>query len=201
MTCRQACETFVIANMAKPSQPEVASITLGRIEQLLVNVASWSNDRVFLTVTDDARRRRFIESVWVRATVGLNDLAVWPDMGGLPSAATQGSAAETARHILENGIPKGASRLRALVEAARRDPPGIERVCRALPLIAFEYGMLFGTKHRPTPWALDDGSHRAVVLALMSGRSDVDVLIGSTRRQHEFHGRRGVLRPSMHVLS
>ena len=187
--------------MAKPSRPEGASITLGRIEQLLVKVASWSNDRVCLAVTDDARRRRFIESVWDRAIVGLDDLAVWPDMGGLPSAATQGSAAETARHILQNGIPQGASRLRTLVEAARRDPPGIERVCRALPLIALEYSMLFGAKRRPTPWALDDGSHRAVVLALISGRSDVDVLIGSTRRQHDFYGRRGVLRTSMHVLS
>lgn len=187
--------------MAKPSQPEVASVILGRIEQLLVNVASWSSERVCLSVTDDARRRRFINSMWDRATVGLDDLAVWPDMGGLPSAATRGSATETARHILENGIPQGASRLRALVEAARRDPSGIERVCRALPLIAFEYGMLFGAKHRPTPWALDDGSHRAVVLALISSRSDVDILIGSPRRQHDFHGRRGVLRPSMHVLS
>jgi hypothetical protein len=178
MTCRRACEVFVVADMAKPSQPEVASIILGQIEQLLANMVSWSNERVCLAVTDEARRRRFTESAWDRATVGLDDLAVWPRMGGLPSAATCGSAVETARHILENGIPPGASRLRALVEAARRDPPGIERVCRALPLIAVEYDVLFGAKRRLIPWALDDGSHRAVVLALISARKDVDVLIG-----------------------
>lgn len=178
MTYRRACEIFVVGNMAKPRQPEAASVILGRIDQLLADVVSWSNERVCLAVTDEARRRRFIESVWDRATVGLDDLAVWPGMGGLPSAATRGSAAATAQHILENGIPQGASRLRALVEAARRDPPGIERVCRALPLIAVEYGVLFGAKRRHMPWALDDGSHRAVVLALISARMDVDVLRG-----------------------
>jgi hypothetical protein len=178
VTCRRACEIFVVGNMAKPSQPEAASIILGRIEQLLANVVSWPNERVCLAVTDEARRRRFTESVWDRRTVGLDDLAVWPRMGGLPSAATRGSAAETARHILENGIPQRASRLRPLIEAAKCDPPGIERVCRALPLIAVEYGMLFGAKRRLMPWALDDGSHRAVALALISARTDVDVLIG-----------------------
>ncbi len=167
--------------MAKPSQPEAASIILGRIEQFSANVVSWSNERVCLAVTDEARRRRFTESTWDRATVGLDNLAVWPGMGGLPAAATRGSAAETARHILESGIPQGASRLRALVEAARRDPPGIERVCRVLPLIAVEYGMLFGAKRRLMPWALDDGSHRAVALALISARMDVDVLIGTPK--------------------
>lgn len=178
MTYRRACEIFVVGNMAKPSQSEAASIILDRIEQLLANVGSWSDERVYLAVTDEARRRRFAESVWDRRTVRLDDLAVWPRMGGLPSAATRGSAAETARSILENGMPQGASRLRALVEAARRDPPGIERVCRALPLIAVEYSMLFGDKRRLMPWALDDGSHRAVVLALISASMDVDVLIG-----------------------
>jgi hypothetical protein len=164
--------------MAKPSQPEGAAVTLGRIEQLLADVVSWSNERVCLAVTDQARRRRFAESVWDRGTVGLDDLAVWPGMGGLPFAATCGSAAETARHILEKGIPPGAPRLRALAEAARSDPPGIERVCRALPLIAVDYGVLFGAQRQLMPWALDDGSHRAVVLALISTRTDVDVLIG-----------------------
>jgi hypothetical protein len=177
-TCRRACEIFVVANLAKPIQPEAAPVTLGRIEQLLADVVSWSNERVCLAVTDKARRRRFAESVWDRGTVGLDDLAVWPGMGGLPPAATRGSAAETARHILEKGIPQGAPRLRAFVEAARSDPLGIERVCRALPLIAVEYGMLFGAQRGLMPWALDDGSHRAVVLALISARMDVDVLIG-----------------------
>lgn len=181
MTCRWACEVFVVSNMAKPSQPEAASVILGRIEQLLANVGSWSNERVCLAVTDEARRHRFSESVWDCRTVGLDNLAVWPGMGGLPFAATRGSAAEVARHILENGIPQRAARLRAFVEAARRDSPGIERVCRALPLIAVEYGMLFGAKRRLVPWALDDGSHRAVVLALISARMDVDVLIGMTK--------------------
>ena len=41
--------------------------------------------------------------------------------------------------------------------------------------------MLFGAKRRLMPWALDDGSHRAVVLALISARMDVDVLIGMTK--------------------
>jgi len=181
VTYRRVCEIFVVGNMAKPSQPEAASIILSRIEQLLANVRSWSNERVCQAVTDEARRRRFTESVWDRRTVGLDDLAVWPRMGGLPSAATRGSAAEAAWHILESGIPQKASRLRTLVEAARRDSPGIERVCRALPLIAVEYGMLFGAKCPLMPWALDDGSHRAVVLALISARMDVDVLIGMTK--------------------
>jgi hypothetical protein len=178
VTYRQACEIFVVANMAKPNRPEAASITLGRIEQLLENVVSWSNERVCRTVTDEARRRRLTGSVWDRGTVGLADLAVWPRMGGLPFAATRGSAAETARHITENGVPPGASRLRTLVAAARSDPAGIEQVCRALPLIAVEYGMLFRARRRVMPWALDDGSHRAVVLALISSRMDVDVLTG-----------------------
>jgi hypothetical protein len=167
--------------MAKPTQPEAASVILDRIEQFLAKVGSWSNERVCLAVTDESRRHRFIESVWDRRTVGLDDLAVWPGMGGLPSAATRGSAAETARYILENGIPQRASRLRTLVEAARRDSHSIERVCRALPLIAVEYSMLFGVKRQLMPWALDDGSHRAVVLALISARMDVDVLIGTTK--------------------
>jgi hypothetical protein len=182
---RRACEIFVVADMAKPSQPEEASIILDRIEQLVADVASWSNERVGLAVTDEARRRRFTESVWDSATVGLDDLAVWPRMGGLPSTATGGSATETAEHILEKGVPQGASRLRALVERARRDPHGTERVCRALPLIAVEYGVLFGTKRRLMPWALDDGSHRAVVLALISARKDVDVLIGMSKNAYD----------------
>jgi hypothetical protein len=175
---RRACEIFVVADRAKPSQPEESPVILGRIEQLLSDVVSWSNERVCREVTDEARRRRFTESVWASATVGLDDLTVWPRMGGLPFAATRGSAAETAQYIRKNGIPQGASRLRALVETARRDPPGIERVCRALPLIAVKYGVLFSGKRAPMPWALDDGSHRAVVLALISARPDVDVLIG-----------------------
>ena len=122
MTYRRACEIFVVSNMAKPSQPEAASIILDRIEQFLAKVGSWSDERVCLAVTDESRRHRFTESVWDRRTVGLDDLAVWPGMGGLPSAATRGSAAETARYILKNGIPQKASRLRTLVEAARRTP-------------------------------------------------------------------------------
>jgi hypothetical protein len=120
--------------------------------------------------------------------VGLEDLAVWPRMGGLSSAATRGSAVETARHILESGLPQRARRLRSLVDVATSDPAGIERVCRALPLVAVEYGVLFEAQRRSLPWALDDGSHRAVVLALISPRLDVEVLTGVRRRQHDCSG-------------
>jgi hypothetical protein len=177
-TRRRAFETFAVADMAKPRGPEAASITLSRIEQCLKDVTAWSDENVCLAVTDERRRRRFTHSSWGFGTVELDDLAVWPGMGGLPSAVTCGSALDTARRIRESGMPKRARRLRALVEAARTDPVGIERVCRALPLIAVEYDRLFQAHCRSIPWALDDGSHRAVVLALISARTNVDVLIG-----------------------
>ena len=164
--------------MAKPRQPEAASITLGRIEQLLADVVSWSNDRICQAVTDDARRRRFSESSWQRRTAKLEDLAVWPGMGGLSPTATSGSAIDTARYIIDNGMPQDSRRLRAFVAAARDDPSGIERVCRTLPLIAVEYGMVRKEHGQSTPWVLDDGSHRAVVLACISPHVEVDVVTG-----------------------
>jgi hypothetical protein len=184
-TYRQACEIFAVANMAKPKRPEAASVTLERIEQLMQDVASWPDERIRLAVTDEARRCRFAESSWEIGTVKLENLAVWPRMGGLPSAATRGSPVETARYIRDNGLPEGASRLRIFVDAARSDASGCEKICRALPLIVMEHSRLFKTHSQRLPWGLDDGSHRAVVLALISRRPDVDVLIGIQRRQHD----------------
>lgn len=175
---RRACEIFVVANLAKPDHPEVASIISQRIAQLWAEVASWSDEQVYLTVTDAARRRRFRDRNWGLRTVRLEDIAVWPGMGGLPLALTHGSVVDTARRIQDEGIPKNARRLRALVDAAERDPVGIERVCRALPLIAVEYSVLREEHPHSVTWVLDDGSHRAAVLALISSRADADVLIG-----------------------
>ena len=176
---RRTCEVFVVANMAKPSYPEASAVILALIEQLLKDVASWTDEEVYRSVTDEARRKRFAESSWRRTTVELTHLAVWPRMGGLPSIATRGSVIDTADYILKCGIPTSADRLRPLVDAARSDPNGIERVCRALPLIAVDYGMLRQDINRSAPWALDDGSHRAIALALISPQSNIDILVGT----------------------
>jgi hypothetical protein len=188
-TYRQACDTFVVANMAKPERPEAASVTLERIRQLMKDVASWSDERVRLAVTDRARRCRFADSNWEIATLKLENLAVWPGMGGLPLAATHGSPVETARYIRDNGVPDSASRMRMFVDAARSDASGVEGICRALPLIAMEHSRLFKSHSHRLPWGLDDGSHRAVILALISRCTDVDVLIGTQRRKE---GRRKI---------
>jgi hypothetical protein len=164
--------------MAKPSQREVASVTLGRIARLMQDVTSWSNERVCLAVADEARRHRYMESTWNTGLVRLDELSAWPQMGGLPSDATRGSVVETAQYIRENGLPKGADRLRRLIDAAKRDASGVEQICRALPLIALDHGRLFTARSQRTRWALDDGSHRAVLLALISKRTYVNALIG-----------------------
>ncbi len=145
-------------------------------------IAAWSDECVHLAVTDGARLCRFAASNWEIATLNLEDLAVWPRMGGLPLAATDGSPVETARYIRDNGIPSGASRMRAFADAARSDTSGVEGICRALPLIAMEYSRLFKSHSQRLLWGLDDGSHRAVILALISQRADVDVLIGTHKR-------------------
>jgi len=182
-TYRQVCDTFVVANMAKPKRPEAASITLARIRQLMEDVAAWPDERVHLAVTDRARRSRFAASNWEIAALNLEDLAVWPRMGGLPLAATDGSPVETARYIRDNGVPNSASRMRMFADAARTDASGVEGICRALPLIVMEYSRLFKSHSQRPLWGLDDGSHRAVILALISQRTDVDVLIGTQRRK------------------
>ena len=175
---RRVCETFAVADMSKPGRPEPADATLSRIGSSLETVRSWTDQRLWLAVTDEARRQRFADFTWHSAIVGLADLAVWPRMGGLPSGATEGSAVDTANYIRQNGIPQAAERLRMFAEAARRDAGGAERICRALPMIAVERGVLFEASPGGPPLALDDGSHRAVVLAMISSRADVEVLLG-----------------------
>ena len=182
MSRRCACETFLIANAAKPHQSEAAPVTLHRIEQIRQDIAIWPDERLLLAVTDEARRRRFSAANWNCQLISLDDLAVWPRMGGLPDAATRGSAVDAARYVKDKGIPPGATRLGALVKAARGDPVGIEQVCRALPLITIERALFSDPSFHRTSWILDDGSHRAVTLALISSNPEVKVLAGTRRK-------------------
>jgi hypothetical protein len=64
-------------------------------------------------------------------------------------------------------------------ETARDDAVGAEQICRALPVIAIERSMLFETDSLGPPLALDDGSHRAVILAMISPHTDVEALVGA----------------------
>jgi hypothetical protein len=186
---RRVCETFAVANMSKPGRPESPDATLGRIWHSLETVRSWTDQRLWLEVTDEARRQRFAECTWHSANVGLGDLAVWPRMGGLPSAATGGSAVDTAHYIWDNGIPRAAERLRTFAETVRHDAAGAERICRALPMIAVERNVLFAAAPGRPPLALDDGSHRAVILAMISPCADVEVLVGTRPEGAEGHER------------
>jgi hypothetical protein len=189
VTRRRVCETFAVADMSKPGRPESADATLGRIRHCLETVRSWTDRRLWLEVTDEARRQRFAGCAWYSVHVGLADLAVWPRMGGLPSAATEGSAVDTADYIRENGIPQAAGRLRMFAETARDDAAGAERICRFLPMIAVERSVLFKAAPGGPLLALDDGSHRAVVLAMISPRADVEVLVGTRPKSPAAHER------------
>lgn len=123
-------------------------------------------DQLLERVQDAARRQRFASLRWRFRAIRLNSIGAWPGMGGLPLTWTAGPITDTARLVEERGCPTNAARLRQLVAWRRRAPAAALAFCEALPLIAVREGILNETLREKVTYCLDDGSHRALILAL-----------------------------------
>jgi hypothetical protein len=87
-------------------------------------------------------------------------------MGQLPRPWTAGDITRTARLVDAQGCPAGASRLRQFMAWRLRAPAVSLAFCEELPLIAVPERILNATSTRRVHYCLDDGSHRALMLAL-----------------------------------
>jgi hypothetical protein len=176
---RLAIETFVVADLSKPAEPEPAAITLRRIGENKRTVREWTNDKLLQAVHDEARRRRYAAAHWHRRLAQLTELAVWPRMGGLPAEATTGSPLQVADYLRQHEVKTGAWRIAALHKAAQLDPQGTLAICRALPILVMPYALVHGAEHPSLSLGIDDGSHRCVLLALLAPHDPVDIIVGA----------------------
>jgi hypothetical protein len=176
---RLAIETFVVADLSKPAEPEPAAITLQRIEENKRAVREWTNDKLLQAVHDEPRRRRYVAAHWHRRQAQLTELAVWPRMGSLPAQATTGSPIEVAEYLRQREAPPGTARIAALLAAAQLDPKGTLAICRALPILVMPYALVHGAEHPSLFLGIDDGSHRCVLMALLAPHDPVEILVGT----------------------
>ncbi len=120
---------------------------------------------------------------WAYDTVSIDRVGIWYEAGGLPAEFCLGSVRDTA-NLLE------ARRIESLPSLckAKSEVPVMRKVAaviaseRLLSAIAVP-----GGRRRPTPprarmtWDLDDGSHRAIALAL-SGIESLNAYLGIPAR-------------------
>ncbi len=127
---------------------------------------------------DPRRLLRYNTARWCATTLRLEDLSVWPGMGGLPSAWCKESVRETGERVSATPEALGGTRFANFMETIVNHPDEMRAVVQALPLIAFREDELRPGSTRSTPFTLDDGCHRALALALVAADEPVRVLLG-----------------------
>jgi hypothetical protein len=160
----KAEEMVRLADQFKPNGRPVATLLA-----LLDELEGSDRDRIVapLPPGDPERLRRLSAFTFVPEEVALTRLRPWPGMGGLPRRWTDaGSVVDLAAQVRAHGVPPRAYRLDEMWTWARLHRAEALVWLRRLPLIAIpEFHPRVPVT--PAPLTLDDGSHRAVVLALL----------------------------------
>jgi hypothetical protein len=141
-----------------------------------------------LAIQPDWRITDYNTLVWAYGTVSIDRAGVWFLAGNLPEELCVGSIRDTANLLRSRGIeslPDGCKAKLVVPQMVRV----AERIAaeRLLAVIA-----VLGGRHRPSPpcarmaWDLDDGSHRAIALAL-SGKTELNAYLGvpASRLDHD----------------
>jgi hypothetical protein len=157
-------EVVRLADWLKPAGRSVDTLST-----LLNEVDCADRDRIVLSLRpgDSQRLRRLSAFTFAPDEVRLARLRPWPGMGGLPCQWTDvGNVVDVAARVNVYGVPAAATRLEQMWTWARHHRAQALSWLRRLPLIAipeFHARAWIST----SPLTLDDGSHRAVVLALL----------------------------------
>lgn len=160
----EADDIVRLADRLKPGHESVEELAA-----LLDDIERWDREQIEaqLRPGDPVRRTRLAGFTFTPAEVPLSHLRPYPGMGGLPRAWTDGgSVADTAHIVAARGVPNSALRLDRMWEWARTHRAQAPHWLTSLPLIALpEYHARAPLPAMPL--TLEDGSHRAVVLAML----------------------------------
>jgi hypothetical protein len=126
-------------------------------------------------------------STWALKRIPLSECGVWPKMGGLPPAATYGTVLDTAKYIRPYLTSK--KRMVAKMKKAvyiQKLGAFAELITEYVPIVVFEGSIIRHHKlssaasrkpYKHCKYDIDDGSHRAVALALQ-GKTQILALVG-----------------------
>lgn len=167
---------FQLADLCRPGNLNASGRTF---EEMLDWIQPQHRSRLLGRYLDPARRARFEAHRFVLVLLPVSEIRLWPRAGRMPADWTDCySVAELAERIRLGSVevPEQADRLRAILSAART-PEGRHRL-RAIPPIAVpEFHSSARLARADTPWSLDDGSHRALALAV-NGDTELWCLAG-----------------------
>ena len=150
---------------------------LKRLDQVRNQVGSWSLERLLdSNGLNRARVERYERASWTRELVSLDALAVWPGAGGLPLSICGCSVIATAERVMH--LPNLPPRLARFIESMNSDSAATVALCGAIPLIAMSECLIHRVPRPGVELSLDDGSHRAIVLALHAPSTPVAMLVG-----------------------
>ena len=178
-TRETAATTFLVAEALKPREGEkIADLRL-RVDDAAASVRRGAGALALLSDRDPVRSRRYGLLTWRRRRLPLDEMRVWPGMGGLPDSWCEGSVAEVAGRLRREEAPESATRLRSMLALiGQLDREDLTTWLAYLPLLVVPDAVLHGRSPHPTaPWGIEDGSHRAVMLSLLDVES-VPVLVG-----------------------
>ena len=124
------------------------------------------------------RLTKYNELVWYYGMCSIDEMGVWRCARGLPREWTFGSVRETARYVkqaIEHGKLGGEANI-AILGIMKLSDVIAER--RLLSLILVPGGPWWGREGcRKMRWNVDDGSMRAIALAL-TGRTKLNAFVG-----------------------
>ena len=130
-------------------------------------------------VTYEPRRAMYARLHWGREVLPLRALRPWSGMGGLPVSYTSGSVVDTARALLEEGLPPRSQRLTAMLQTLQAEPEQALLLARqALAIVVPEDYFSDRDPVPSAPWRVDDGCHRAVCAAIRDPDDHVECLVG-----------------------
>ena len=157
---RRAKEAYLIAERLKDGPFDSHEALLSALEHRRQNVSSLSDAEIDNYIGGQNPRRLgfFDRAEWQLGTVNLSECIVWPKMGERPWAS--GSVTEVAE-MFQSKEPK-ENRIWRMQTFS-------DFFSSHLPIVVFGGG--------PLRFAIDDGSHRAVAMAL-TGRPSASAWIG-----------------------
>jgi len=157
---------FQVAELCKPDNLDASGHTF---DQVVDWIQPRYRSRLGGRHIDPARRARFEAHRFVLVQLPAKAMRLWPRAGRMPADWTDSHSIAELAELLRSGsveIPKQADRLRAILSAART-PEGRHRLRANPPIALSEFHSSVRPDRADTPWTLDDGSHRALALAVV----------------------------------
>jgi hypothetical protein len=176
---------FLLADALKPGPQEHFAELLVRAETAAARLPVGAE--ALALIHWRPRADLYARLAWTEQLLPLEQLRVWPEMGGIPLASCHGSVVDVAARLHQDGIPAG-SHLHEFIRLTAEEAERERIVCwlSRLPLIAFsgaalasseQYAFAWSASEHATAFALDDGSHRGLLLSLL-GTTHARVFVG-----------------------